>query len=380
MIKRHGNNSIGNNGNTINKPTPWSHHIVNRKRISSKQNTEHAYGKDKMHDNSDAGKMSENDCDIDKKYPDLLDISSMMLQTSSNNAAIATTASSQYTQNISSDNTASSVNPFCTLPRQKQNTKRQFRNPALSESQSPLLTDSSSRYGSRTLADGDLLGRRLSNESFNNYMSSICSRNNSSNSGRSNSYLNLSYGSNGKIQNSNYQSQHNPSLPSSPCKEPQQKLFSPAETPLLDFSSLPIHKQHMIATPSSSSSNAPTNSHWADYHAAQLERFLEEYRSLQEQLCKMKETCDEIRKKEAPLRNTAGNSVKLADPVMFSAAALSNPSSNSPLPFSEWSNKKGILKNKVLLPNQPPDPPPYYLHRNAMLKRLQNPDADFFDS
>lgn len=179
------------------------------------------------------------------------------------------------------------------------------------------------------------------------------------------------------------------------------------ETPLLDFSSFATPKQQMITTNLSTAldveaaagsgncgnigsgggggggegntdSAAATNAY--DYHAAQLDRFLEEYRNLQEQLCKMKETCESIRKKEAPLRATAGNSefVQVADPIMFNA--LNNPSVSGPLPFDAPSNSKGLLKNKILLPNQPPDPPPYWLHRNAMLKRLQHPNPDFFHS
>lgn len=378
MAKRNGGNSLGSSYSNT-KATPWSHHIVNRKRISSNSNAEAIYAKDNLCHGSSDGKASENDCDNDKKYPDLLEISSMMIQATSTSATppAATTASAQfYTQN-SSTNKSTASNPFCTLPRKKHGINRHFNKPTPSESQSPLLNESSSRYGSSTFADSDLLGRRLSSESFTNYPLSIYSRNNQSNGGRSNSFLNLTAQPSGKTQSNSYQPKRNPSLPSSPCKE-QPKLFSPAETPLLDFSSLAMHKQQMIATPSSSSSNATANASAYDYHAAQLERFLEEYRNLQEQLCKMKETCDSIRKKEAPLRGTAGNSVKLADPVMFTAAALGSASGSN---FSEPSaNPKGILKHKVLLPGQPPDPPPYWLHRNAMLKRLQDPSADFFPS
>lgn len=304
--------------------------------------------------------------------------------------SIATSSRAQlYTQNIgsssnsSNNNKSAPSNPFCTFPRKKHISSgsggggRTKATP--SESQSPLLNDSSSsHYGSSTFADSDLFGRRLSSESFSNYPLSICTRNNQSNNGRSSSFLNLTTQSSnsGKPQNSSYMNhKRNPSLPSSPCKEPL-KMVGADETPLLDFSSFAMHKQQMIITPSSSTSTTTTNAY--DYHAAQLERFLEEYRNLQEQLCKMKETCDSIRKKEAPLRGTAGNSVKVADPVMFTA--LNNPSVSGQLPFDGPPNPKGILKNKILLPNQPPDPPPYWLHRNAMLKRLQDPNSDFFNS
>lgn len=330
---------------------------------------------------------SDCDIDIDKKYPDLLDMSRMSMQTS-----VATSSRAQfYTQNTSNtisssssgsnsnNNKSAPSNPFCTFPRKKHIASGRTK-ATPSESQSPLLNDSaSSHYGSSTFTDSDLFGRRLSSESFSNYPLSICTRNNQSSGGRSNSFLNLTSQSNSaKPQNSSYMNQkRNPSLPSSPSKEPL-KMVGADETPLLDFSSFAMHKQQMIITPSSSSTSTTTTTNAYDYHAAQLERFLEEYRNLQEQLCKMKETCESIRKKEAPLRATAGNSVKNADPVMFTA--LNNPNVSGPLPFDGPPNPKGILKNKILLPNQPPDPPPYWLHRNAMLKRLQDPNSDFFHS
>lgn len=384
----------------------WSHHIANRERISSNANFEKNYGRDKVYGGGrsgsmDGGRVSESDCDIDKKYPDLLDISRMSMQTSVPTSSRAqlytqTSCSSSNSTSTSNNNKSAPSNPFCTFPRKKHisNGRKPTTSqaPAPSESQSPLLLSDSSQYGSSTFADSDLFGRRLSSESFGNYPLSICTRNNQSSGGggggsggvvgggRSSSFLNLtttqSNSSGGKPQNSSYMSQkRNPSLPTSPCKEPS-KLVGGDETPLLDFSSFAMHKQQMIITPSSSTSTTAANAY--DYHAAQLERFLEEYRSLQEQLCKMKETCESIRKKEAPLRGTAGNSVQVADPVMFTA--LNNPSVSGSLPFDGPPNPKGILKNKILLPNQPPDPPPYWLHRNAMLKRLQDPNPDFFHS
>lgn len=333
----------------------------------------------------------ESDCDIDKKYPDLLDISRMSMQTSVGTTSRAQLymASSTSSSTTSNTNKSAPSNPFCTFPRKKQVSGRKATS---SESQSPLLTESPSQYGSSTFANSDLFGRRLSSESFSNYPLSICTRNNQSSNERSNSFLNLTTQSSaGKVQNgssiggsgggssSNYMNhRRNPSLPSSPSKEPS-KLIGGDETPLLDFSSFALHKQQMIMTPSSSTSTT-TNTNAYDYHAAQLQRFLEEYRNLQEQLCKMKETCESIRKKEGPLRATAGNSIKVADPVMFTelnnssvSGALSSFDTGSP-------NPKGILKNKILLPNQPPDPPPYWLHRNAMLKRLQDPNSDFYHS
>lgn len=387
-------NLLTNNCSNNKSNTQWTHHIANRKRIASNSNVDSiVYGKDRLYQNiNNDDRTSESDCDNDKKYPDLLDISGMAMQM---NLAPTTTSTTQlYTQSkntINNNNnnnnrkkSTASNNPFCTLPRKKHNFNS--HKTISSESQSPLLTDTSSHYGSSTFADSDLLGRRLSNESFNNYPLSISSmrnnnNNNQSNNGRSNSFLNLTTTqplNSGKPLNMNfyYQQKRNPSLPSSPSKE-TAKVFDVGETPLLDFSTLAIHKQKMLVTPSTSTSNTTATNAY-DYHAAQLERFLEEYRNLQEQLCKMKETCESIRKKEAPLRATAGNSVKVADPIMFTAL---NSNASGSLSFSDGSpNPKGILKNKILLPNQPPDPPPYWLHRNAMLKKLQDPDADFFNS
>lgn len=316
--------------------------------------TEPIYANDRNHFSD--SRTSESDCDSDKKYPDLLDISSL--------------------SNICSYgqlNRKTVNNPFCTIPRKKLNASRS----STTESQSPLLPESSSRYGSSFFTEKDILNRRLSSDStYSNNPLSIYSRSNKTN-GRSNSFLNLvsSSGSPYNVGNNNSINNHkrNPSLPSSPAKG-SQKSFSPAETPLLDFTSLTSRKQ-LITTPSPSTSTTTGSAY--DYHAAQLERFLEEYRNLQEQLCKMKETCESIRKKEAPLRGTIGNSAKFADPVMYTAAF----SGTTALPIDDpTTNPKGILKTKTLLPGQPPDPPPYWLHRNAMLKRLQDPGTDFFQS
>lgn len=382
ITKRNGNNSNYPNSKTN---MPWSHHLVNRKRISSSSSNavENIHDKEKIRKSNIDGRTSESDCDNDRKYPDLLDISgSLSIKTATTSSmAQPTKQQQQHHHGNNKSNKSTPNNPFCTLPRKKQNNF--MLKPVSSESQSPLLNDTSSQYGSSTFADSDLLGRRLSNESFGNYPLSFYGArfNQSTNGQRSNSFLNLTTqsSSSGKFASISYSNQkRNPSLPSSPSKE-SIKFIGGDETPLLDFSTLGMHKQQMIFAAGGSSSSTQANAY--DYHAAQLERFLEEYRNLQEQLCKMKETCESIRKKEAPLRVTAGNSVKNADPLMFSAAALTNSNPGSSLTFGDGpANPKGILKNKVLLPKQPPDPPPYWLHRNAMLKRLQDPNNDFFHS
>lgn len=319
-------------------------------------------------------KTSESDCDSERKYPDLLDISS--LSNNNNN-----TNNFNHKKNASNSSSA-----FCTLPRKKHNNVSIGRYlKTVSDSQSPLLpSDCPSRYSSSTFSgnsDIDIVNRRLSIDSYTGYplsaygtVKSVCG------GGRSNSFLNLVSSTNGggKLH------KRNPSLPSSPIKESSatkvvtNNALSSAATPLLDFSSLKSRNAVIATSPSPSTSTTTASAY--DYHAAQLERFLEEYRNLQEQLCKMKETCDSIRKKEAPHRSSGiGQSVKSADPVMYTAAALAT---NSPVLSEDVTgNPKGILKthHKSLIPGQP-NPPPYWLHRNAILKRLQDPQADFFQS
>lgn len=304
-------------------------------------------------------KPSESDCDSDRKYPDLLDISSL---------------SNINISNINK-NVPNSSSAFCTLPRKKHSATAGRYLKTVSDSQSPLLPpDCPSRYGSSSFSgnsDVEIINRRLSIDSYSGYPLSAYGTTKSAGGNRSNSFLNLVSSPNGKMQ------RRNPSLPSSPTKEPTKILnaLSPAATPLLDFSSLKSRNAVIAATPSPSTSTTTASAY--DYHAAQLERFLEEYRNLQEQLCKMKETCDSIRKKEAPHRSSGiGQSVKLADPAMYTAAT------NSPVLTDDVTgNPKGILKShhKSLIPGQP-DPPPYWLHRNALLKRLQDPQADYFQS
>ncbi|KAH8282688.1 hypothetical protein KR054_009129 [Drosophila jambulina] len=274
---------------------------------------------------------------FDSNYPDLLDI-----------AKYAVAQAQQQGQGA-----APTLNGgLCTLPRKLKTSGKYFRNS--SDSQSPLLADNSSKYGSSTLGDGSFLneamglGRRYSAESsYANYSSTATYTGGGQ---RANSFLNLvqSGAHKGNLLPGHKLGQK-PSLPSSPVQH--QRSLSSAATPLLDFSAL--------ASRAAGAANSSVAAY--DYHAAQLERFLEEYRNLQDQLCKMKETCDTIRKKETPLRVAIGQSAaQLADPVMYSAA------SHSPKPPPATSN----LKAKTLLPGQPPDPPPYWLHRNAMLKRL----------
>ncbi|XP_073827697.1 leucine-rich repeat, immunoglobulin-like domain-containing kekkon 3 protein [Musca autumnalis] len=335
--------------------------------------------KDEVNSSVFCGKESSDNDLFDSNYPDLLDIAKY---------AVAQATSASQTNG-----------GLCTLPRKLKNTGKYFKNS--SDSQSPLLADNSSKYGSSTLGDAGYLnevalGRRFSAESsYSNYGGPVTYTKGQ----RSNSFLNLVHSSsknalanvagNKAAIASAAAARKNPSLPSSPVHDYQQqqhhRSLSSAATPLLDFTTLASRTGATNApagTPSGMSSSmhcgagttAPVTAY--DYHAAQLERFLEEYRNLQDQLCKMKETCDTIRKKEVPLRVGLGHSAHAADPVMYNAALAAAAAAAS----SPTSNPKITLKTKTTLPGQPPDPPPYWLHRNAMLKRLNEPQNDIFKS
>ncbi|XP_001356012.3 uncharacterized protein kek3 [Drosophila pseudoobscura] len=289
---------------------------------------------------------------FDSNYPDLLDIAKYAVAQAHQQHQQQQQQGHGYAQGAPTPNGG-----LCTLPRKLKTSGKYFRNS--SDSQSPLLADNSSKYGSSTLGDGSFLneamglGRRYSAESsYANYSSTTTYTGGGQ---RANSFLNLVQSGAHKGALGHHLG-HKPSLPSSPVQH--QRSLSSAATPLLDFSAL--------ANRAAGAANSSVAAY--DYHAAQLERFLEEYRNLQDQLCKMKETCDTIRKKETPLRVAVGQSAaQLADPVMYSAATASH----SPKPPAA-SN----LKSKTLLPGQPPDPPPYWLHRNAMLKRLNGNDGN----
>lgn len=355
--------------------TSWTHHII-RKQPSA--NVDNVQIKEKSHQSD--SRMSDIDYDGDKKFPDLLDIASVSntgmcspgVAVTTNNAT-GTMPSATTPITTITINAKLSSNAFCTFPRKKHHGGTRVTLAATSDSQSPLLTDSNSRYGSDNLSEStsssEILGRRMSAESTQSHcLLSVYPRVTTKSNGRSSSFLNLVVAHHPNINGA----KRNPSLPSSPIKD-AQKLFSPLETPLLDFSTL-SHKQ-MIATPSPSTSTTPANAY--DYHAAQLERFLEEYRNLQEQLCKMKETCENIRKKEAPLHSTMGYSTQFTDPIMYSTALGATALATSDDATTKAANS--LLRNKTLLPGQPPDPPPYWLHRNAM-KRLHETDNEFYNS
>lgn len=172
---------------------------------------------------------------------------------------------------------------FCTLPR-KRTLVHNSRYKS-SDSQSPLLPES--RYGSsggdsscssssRRLSDSQKYQLPGLGKSRANHMSS--------------SYLNLT---SARVSN----------LSSSLVQE------NPCSTPLLDVNSL---ENRMFFRPEVALHSPPpisTNITTYDYHAAQLERFLEEYRSLQKQLTKMKETCDTMRQDKISVDNLLQHSL-----------------------------------------------------------------------
>lgn len=167
-----------------------------------------------------------------------------------------------------------------------------------------------------------------------------------------------------------------PSLPTSPVME---TLSGGVNTPLLG--NHPSEYTPVYATPATPSN--VVNSY--DYHAAQLERFLEEYRSLQEQLSKMKETCDSLRHDATTPTTRASNTRSLVEPLNVNALAAvdDNPrsilKSNNNKPSSSTSPMGGGPSNT--LQNQAaqqsgPAPPPYWVPRTS-IRRFS---GDFYQS
>lgn len=181
---------------------------------------------------------------------------------------------------------------FCTLPR-KRALKQSARYHS-SDSQSPLLADSpyASSEGSQEL-------RRLSD----------CPKYSSLHRNRvnklSNSYLNLT---------------------------------DTTPTPLLEVAAL------------ESRVNNSANSY--DYHAAQLECFLEEYRSLQKQLTKMKETCDNLCQDHMMQGVTTSKSQELWNCTTTVVSPNSNKSLEDSIDFRNFESEL----TKYLLAKASPSP------------------------
>lgn len=254
---------------------------------------------------SDLSSLAENE--YEQKYPDLLENSSSPKKI--NNLKFSKACSEGGSIDDISD-------IFCTLPRKRAllHNSRYLS----TDSQSPLLPES--RYAS---SGGDSSGgsrescRRLSDSQKYPYVNMKKTRVNP----KSGSYLNLTTTSKSGVTNS-----------------PIQEMELVNATPLLDVCNLEnrvMYKKTEVISPTPSVPS--TNANTYDYHAAQLERFLEEYRNLQKQLTKMKETCDNMRQDKG----------KFLDPLLQNSLPVT-PSS------SEESNSKTLLKKSpILMPISP---------------------------
>lgn len=189
---------------------------------------------------------------------------------------------------------------FYTIPRRKDG-----------DSRSPLLSSRRNSSGADSI----------------NFFDKPYEKNRQRSSGRrSNSFLDLSTGGN-RIR-------RNPSLPASPSRE---QPTVPSATPLLDLSGLRDYSR----------TGQPMEDF--DFRASQLEKFLEEYRSLREQLSRMKETRENLQRTRAvendELRSIlkgkpsvavteTSSSVAMADAA--SPLALSPPEYKPQQPRPEW--------------------------------------------
>ncbi|XP_037975106.2 uncharacterized protein LOC119693991 [Plutella xylostella] len=138
---------------------------------------------------------------------------------------------------------------------------------------------------------------------------------------RSNSFLDLATG--------NSRGRRNPSLPASPARE---RPPVPSATPLLDLSGLRDYSRHDQPLPDD-----------YDFRASQLEKFLDEYRNLREQLSKMKETRENLQRNRAAehdeLRSILKGRPSVAVTETSSLAALADAASPLSLgaePRPEW--------------------------------------------
>ncbi|XP_014250349.1 uncharacterized protein LOC106667137 isoform X2 [Cimex lectularius] len=184
-------------------------------------------------------------------------------------ASLYTTAISEernYPDLVTYPPTSNTAQCSATLPRSK------IWYPMVSSSQSPLLAGS--RCGS-SAGESSGSNRRFSAESrsSSNYRlpGKSCERSVSS--------LNLCIEPEISCSQTRQKSWHHPSLPTSPVRYHMAHKYDSnadtSETPILNLLGSAVY----------------------DYHAAQLERFLEEYRSLQDELNRMKETCEGLKEK-----------------------------------------------------------------------------------
>ncbi|KAJ8944565.1 hypothetical protein NQ318_015733 [Aromia moschata] len=195
---------------------------------------------------------------------------------------------------------------FCTLPRKKDLVhSSRYRS---SDSQSPLLPES--RYGSsggESCLGSQESGFRRMSDSQKYSLTTNLNRNRVNK--LSNSYLNLTR------------------------EETVHSKEVPAElnaTPLLDVSSLETRllcnrRERDLISPTAAAAGTP-NANAYNYHAAQLELFLEEYRCLQKQLTKMKETCDNLCQERGQPQNSPATPSS-SDSAKNAPSVPSNPPS-----------------------------------------------------
>lgn len=197
---------------------------------------------------------------------------------------------------------------------------------------------------------------------------------------KSSSYLNLSTtdsfcdsgSSRGHHQQHNHSSYYctPPSLPASPARERRLPATpairgtvsgvgstTAAETPILDALSSrhrPYggggyghrHNKHNQLTGSNQSLISSPDVTY-DYHSAQLDMFLDEYKTLRKELTKMQRTCDSLRLSNASLASstTALQDVVVTNPIINKQEQHHQPSSSSAATNAR-TTPKSILKNK----------------------------------
>lgn len=108
-----------------------------------------------------------------------------------------------------------------------------------------------------------------------------------------------------------------------------------------------------------------------DYHAAQLEMFLEEYKRLQQQLCKMKETCDSIRRTEELCEAAGVSRNHQLLPMSNKLLAKSHVLLESEREALQFPQRLTLGQKSKPYSGRTPEPPPYWLHRNELLKGMQ---------
>lgn len=249
--------------------------------------------------------------DADKKYPDLIEGSS--------------SAHRGSLKAISEGNSLSDFSEmYCTLPRKGNIKQKDNWRYCSTDSQFPLLQESRySSSGGESSASSQISSARRLSDTHKHSFSNSSNRVNQ----RSNSYLNLT-------------STRQHSSPPSPIHETH---LSNNSTPLLDINSLDnrvSYRRHIVSPSASPLPTTIANSY--DYHAAQLERFLEEYRNLQKELTKMKETCESLSREKTP--------TKFLDPLLVNSCSPISPASES------TNSKLSSIQSSVqspLMPNSP---------------------------